>query len=146
EAPPKPKAPEQISAADLKKYKPNEAGAIPVIMYHRFVATEKINYLNRPPALFRNDLENMKARGYWPVNAWDVIANKMDVPLGKSPIVLTVDDALPSQFHIAVKNGEDKIDPDCAIGILTTFQKSSGWPAKATFFVLPKYGKNTDPF
>jgi peptidoglycan/xylan/chitin deacetylase (PgdA/CDA1 family) len=144
--PEKPKTPAKLSAADLKKYKPNEAGAIPVIMYHRFVASEKVNYLNRPPAMFRKDLEQMHALGYWPVNAWDVVANKMDVPAGKSPIVLTFDDALPSQFSTIMKNGEDKIDPDCAIGIMETFQKTSGWPARGTFFVLPKAGKNAEPF
>lgn len=141
-----PKAPAVISAADLKKFKPNEAGAIPVIMYHRFVATEKGNYLNRTPDAFRKDLETLHARGYWPVNAWDVIANKMDVPIGKSPVVLTFDDALPSQFRTVVKNGEEKIDPDCAVGIMESFRKTSGWPARATFFVLPKFGRNSDPF
>jgi hypothetical protein len=141
-----PKTPTTISDADLKKFKPNEAGAIPVVMYHRFIATEKPSYLNRTPAGFRNDLESLHKRGYWPVNAWDVIANKMDVPAGKSPIVLSFDDALPSQFRTIIKNGQEKIDPDCAVGIMESFQKKTGWPARATFFVLPKAGRNTDPF
>ena len=145
-APTKPKPATQISVADLQKHKPNEAGAIPVIMYHRFEAGEKTSYLNRPPALFRKDLETMKARGYWPVNAWDVVANRMNVPIGKSPIVLTFDDALPSQFRIVMRNGEDKIDADCAVGIMESFQKTSSWPARGTFFVLPKFGKNSEPF
>jgi peptidoglycan/xylan/chitin deacetylase (PgdA/CDA1 family) len=144
---PKP-APTTLSAADLKKYRPNESGAILVVMYHRIEANEKPSYLNRTPAQFRRDLETMHAQGYYPVNAIDVVNNDMDVPAGKTPIVLTFDDALPSQFRVAPKpDGGERIDPDCAIGIMGAFaKKNKDWPMRATFFVLPKKGRNTDPF
>ncbi|HEX8833855.1 MAG TPA: hypothetical protein VF719_06625, partial [Abditibacteriaceae bacterium] len=148
EAPPAPKAPVTISDADLTKHKPNEAGAIMVLMYHRIAGDEKSNDLNRPPAEFRKDLETLHAKGYYPVNAWDIVANKMDVPAGKTPVAITFDDALPTQFKLIQNSkGETKIDPNCAVGIMETFSKAHpDWPTRATFFVLPKKGKNSDPF
>lgn len=148
-APPKPKAPARISDADIAKYKPDESGAVMVVMYHRFNAGEADNDLNRRPQTFRRDLETMLARGYYPVNALDLVENKMDVPIGKTPIVLTFDDALPSQMRLVTgRDGQPHIDPDCAAGIMETFHKAhpNDWPLRGTFFVLPREGKGTDPF
>jgi peptidoglycan/xylan/chitin deacetylase (PgdA/CDA1 family) len=143
-----PAVPTRITDADLKKYKPNEAGAILAIMYHRIDAKEPASYLNRPPEHFRRDLERLHTLGYYPVNAFDVISNQMDVPAGKTPVVLTFDDALPSQFTTLPKpGGGQRIDPNCAVGIMETFaKKHHDWPMRATFFVLPKKGRNRDPF
>lgn len=144
---PKPAGPPRVSEEVLQKHKPNEAGAIMVIMYHRFLADEKETDLNRRPETFRKDLETLRAKNYYPVNAGDLAANTMDVPAGKTPVVLTFDDALPSQFRVIQRDGEAKIDPNCAVGILENFNKKHpDWPMKATFFVLPKEGRNSDPF
>jgi peptidoglycan/xylan/chitin deacetylase (PgdA/CDA1 family) len=146
-APPKPKGPPRVAQQVLDKVRPNEAGAVMVIMYHRFLADEPDNDLNRRPATFRKDLETLHAKGYYPVNASDFVDNNMDVPAGKTPVVLTFDDALPSQFKVIPKDGKPSIDPDCAVGILETFSKNNkDWPMRATFFVLPKEGRNTDSF
>lgn len=147
-APPKAKTPARISEADLKKYKPNESGAIMVLMYHRINAKEPDNDLNRKPESFRQDLEMLRARGYHPVTASELVGNTMDVPIGKTPVAITFDDALPTQFHLkAGAGGAPKIDRDCAVGILEKFHaKYPEWPAKATYFVLPKEGRNSDPF
>ena len=147
-APPKAKVPARISEADLKKYKPNESGAIMVLMYHRINAKESDNNLNRRPDSFRRDLEMLHARGYYPVTVSELVGNTMDVPIGKTPIALTFDDALPTQFQLKVgADGALKIDRDCAVGILEKFHtQHPAWPAKATFFVLPKAGRNSDPF
>jgi peptidoglycan/xylan/chitin deacetylase (PgdA/CDA1 family) len=147
QAPPKPKGPPHVSQPILDKARPNEAGAIMVIMYHRFLADEPNNDLNRQPASFRKDIETLHAKGYFPVNASDLVENNMDVPAGKTPVVLTFDDALPSQFKVTIKDGKPSIDPNCAVGILETFSKNNkDWPLRATFFVLPKEGRNTEPF
>jgi peptidoglycan/xylan/chitin deacetylase (PgdA/CDA1 family) len=147
EAPAKPKGPPQVSAAVLEKVRPNEAGAIMVIMYHRILATEKENDLNRRPDSFRKDLETLHAKNYYPVNASDLVNNTMDVPAGKTPVVLTFDDALPTQFKVLDKGGKPTIDPNCAVGIMETFSKKNpDWPQRATFFVLPKEGRNAEPF
>lgn len=143
-----PKPPPVVSEVDLKSYKPNEAGAVMVLMYHRISAAEPNGDLNRTPESFRKDLQDLYQRGYRPVNASDFVENKMDVPLGKSPVVLTFDDALPTQFKIITgTDGQPHIDPDCAVGILETFHKEHpDWAQKATFFVLPKEGRNGEPF
>src|SRR5438046_2074018 len=81
-APPKPKAPPQVSQVDLKSYKPNEAGAIMIIMYHRFNPKEKSSDLNRTPEEFKKDLENFYEKGYRPVTVSDLVNDRMDVPPG----------------------------------------------------------------
>jgi hypothetical protein len=90
----------------------------------------------------------LREGGYHPVTALELVTNTMDVPLGKTPVVITFDDALPSQFKIITgRDGKPHIDPDCAAGILETFNgQHPDWPTKATFFVLPKAGRNAEPF
>jgi len=111
------------------------------------MADEKNTDLNRQPETFRKDLETLRAKNYYPVNALDLAENKMDVPAGKTPVVITFDDALASQFRVMQKNGESKIDPNCAVGIMENFSKKfPDWPMQATFFVLPKEGRNAEPF
>ena len=146
--PPKPKIPRRVAEADLAKYRPNEAGAIMVLMYHRVRESEVDGDLNRRPATFRRDLQTLYDGGYYPVTALNLAENNMDVPIGKTPVVLTFDDALISQFHVIMgKDNTPHIDPNCAVGIMETFHKQHpDWPTRATFFVLPHEGKNGDPF
>jgi peptidoglycan/xylan/chitin deacetylase (PgdA/CDA1 family) len=147
-APPKAAPPTRISDADLTKHKPNEAGAVMVLMYHRIDADEPDNDLNRRPDTFRKDLETLYKKGYRPVTALEFVENRMDVPAGKTPVVITFDDALPTQFRIKTSaDGKPVIDRDCAVGIMQKFhEKHPDWATKATFFVLPKEGRNTHPF
>ena len=144
----KPTAPPRIGEGDLQKYKPNEAGAVMVLMYHRIEPKEKENDLNRRPDTFRKDLATLYAKGYRPVTALEFVENRMDVPAGKTPVVLTFDDALPTQFRIkAGADGQSVIDRDCAVGIMQKFHdQHPDWATKATFFVLPKEGRNANPF
>ncbi len=140
--------PDRVSQSDIEKFKPNEAGAIMTVMYHRVEAKEADADLNRQPDTFRRDLEQLHAKGYYPVTALEMVTNDMKVPAGKTPVVLTFDDALPSQFNIIQgSDGKPHIDPNCAVGIMESFNKKyPDWPTKATFFVLPKEGSNGEPF
>ena len=145
---PPPPPPPEISEIDLKTHKPNEAGSVMVLMYHDVVKDRPNDDLNRTPDQFRKDLQMLYDRKYHPVNAVEFVTNNMDVPVGKTPVVLTFDDARMSQFNVVTgADGNPHIDPDCAIGIMETFNKEhKDWPLKATFFVLPKEGRNGDPF
>jgi peptidoglycan/xylan/chitin deacetylase (PgdA/CDA1 family) len=145
---PAPKAKPTISEIDLKSYKPNEAGMIMIPMYHRIDPKEPNNELNRQPETFRADLERLYKEGYWPVTVSELVDNKMDVPAGKTPIALTFDDGLLTQFNIVTgMDGQPHIDPNCAVGIMETFAKAHpGWPTKATFFLMPPGGRNPQPF
>ena len=74
----------------------------------------------RTAEAFRNDLEFYYSNGYRMIRLKDYIDGIIDVPLGKSPIILTFDDGLENNFRI---NGLDEdgnliIDPNCAVGIL----------------------------
>jgi len=103
-------------------------------MYHDI--TQKERYLGRSAVHFKHDLERLYAEGYRPVNVSDFISNRMDLPAGCSPVVLTFDDSRKSQFKY-LPNGA--LDPNCAIAILNAFSESHpGWRRKATFFLLPR--------
>jgi peptidoglycan/xylan/chitin deacetylase (PgdA/CDA1 family) len=114
---------------------PNELGRIPILEYHvigtydaRFTVSQEH---------FRRDLQFMYDRGFRPVNVSDLLAKKIDLPAGLSPVVFTFDDASPSQFRYLERNGELVIDPTSAIGIWIEFQKThSDWGNKATFCLL----------
>ncbi|MGC8669072.1 MAG: polysaccharide deacetylase family protein [Chthonomonadales bacterium] len=146
--PAKPAEPARLSDAELKSYHANEAGAVMIVMYHHFDPNRPDSDLNRRPDTFRKDLEAFYKRGYRPVTLSEFLSGKMDVPGGKTPIVLTFDDASPTQFKVITgSDGKPSIAPDCAVGILETFHKTHpDWPTKGTFFVLPKEGRNQEPF
>jgi peptidoglycan/xylan/chitin deacetylase (PgdA/CDA1 family) len=112
----------------------NELGQVMVLEYHHIGVPE--DRWQRTPDNFRADLEYLWAHGYYPVNLADFASGQMDVPAGKSPVVLTFDDSTISQFRYL---DDGYIDPDCAVGILAAFHNAhpDDWPLRATFFVLP---------
>lgn len=117
---------------------PNEMGRIPVLEYHLIVPEEKGEF-TRTPERLRKDLEELKRRGYVPVNMTDVIDKKIqNLPRGMSPVVLVFDDASPSQFRYLERNGSLVIDPTSAVGILEKFAtENPDWPRRAVFCMLP---------
>ena len=128
--------------------KPNEAGVVPVLMYHSIdtkgvgkYKPDQVGSYVRSPAGFRKELQSMYDQGYRPVNLSEYLDNKIDLPLGKSPVVLTFDDARETQFKYLP---DGSVDPDCAVGILEEFAHAHpDWPMKATFFVQPSPGART---
>lgn len=140
-----------LSPAALADLRADEVGKIPILMYHAIGA--KTIYrgqrydrdgLNISPATFRKQLDAMYAAHWYPVNMRDVLTAHLDVPAGKTPVVLTFDDARGTQFHY-LKNGT--IDPDCAVGIMEAFHKKHpDWPERASFYVLPQSAWNPVPF
>lgn len=134
--PPPPPPPTEVSEADLRTYKPNEAGAVMVVMYHHIDPKKPDGPMNRTPASFRKDLESLYERGYLPVTLREFAENRMDLPAGKTPVVLTFDDSYITQFRYLDPAGS-AIDPDCAVGIMEKFSREHpDWKPKATFFVL----------
>lgn len=129
---------------------PNEVGAIPILMYHAIGAPAHHGSrydrhgLNISPEAFRKQLALMYKAGWFPVNMRDVLTARIDVPAGKTPVVLTFDDARESQFRY---QAEGAVDPNCAVGILLAFHASHPtWPLRATFYVLPRSQWNPVPF
>ena len=123
-----------LSAEELKLYLPNEAGVVPILEYHAICRKE--TWMGRSISNFKDDLERLYEEGYRPISLADYLSNRIDLPAGMSPVVLTFDDARRSQFNYAAGG---TLDPDCAVAILKDFAESHpDFPLKATFFVLPK--------
>lgn len=118
----------------------NEAGQIPILVYH-MIGKEEGRW-TRTPDNFRKDLGELYDKGYVLVPLNDYLRGDMDVPAGKSPAIITFDDSTPGHFRLLEKkNGETALDPDCAVGILKDFgAKHPGFGHVATFFV------NAEPF
>jgi peptidoglycan/xylan/chitin deacetylase (PgdA/CDA1 family) len=126
--------PAEPTDAELARAGVNEAGLVPILEYHNIKPGKAITF--RTPGQFRSDLQRLYTEGYRPVSLREYLQNRIDVPLGKHPVVLTFDDALRTQFRY---RPDGNIDPDCAIGILQRFHADHpDFPIKATFFVLPR--------
>lgn len=133
---------------DYKKYNVDEMGNVPIMMYHGIVnmldnetltktgSVDKDGY-HRTKESFIRDLEFFYQKGYRMIRLNDYVDGKIDVPLGKSPIVLTFDDGLVNNINIlGEENGELIIDPNSAIGILESFKKKyPDYNVTATFFL-----------
>ena len=139
-----------LTPAKLAALHADESGRIPILMYHaiggpsfRGTLYDKEG-LNIAPATFRKHLDLMYAAHWYPVNMRDVLTSHVSVPAGKTPVVLTFDDARGTQFRY-LKNGQ--VDPNCAVGILHAFHKKHpDWPLRAAFYVLPQSAWNPVPF
>jgi peptidoglycan/xylan/chitin deacetylase (PgdA/CDA1 family) len=106
-------------------------------MYHQIRADGGGDY-DLTPAEFRRELEQLYRLGYRPVRAIDLVTGRLDVPAGKSPVVLTFDDSTKEQLAYG-PNGQVK--PDTAVGIMLTFaRKHPDFKLAGTFFV------NREPF
>jgi peptidoglycan/xylan/chitin deacetylase (PgdA/CDA1 family) len=119
---------------DYQKIRPNEAGRVMIIMYHSL--GEKEAYYVSTPDILRQNLQDLYDRDYFLVSLKDFVNNTMDVPAGKTPVVLTFDDGHQSNFNIIEKSGELTIDPDSAVGIIDNFyEKNPDFGKAATFFL-----------
>lgn len=117
----------------------NELGYIPVLSYHR-IGTPEGEY-TRTPADLRSDLALLHKEGFVPINVRDLVAGNIDLPAGKSPVVLTFDDASPDQYRIL---DDGTLDPDCAVAILQEAVQAGQWEPRASFFCdfdVPPFGQ-----
>jgi len=92
----------------------NEIGDIMVVMYHGIKDNPPYH---RSKDDFIRDLQYFYDNNYYLISMKDYLSQQIDVPLGKTPIVLTFDDGLSSTFALV----ENEVDPESAIGILETF-------------------------
>lgn len=111
----------------------NLDGGVLVLMYHKFA--EKETRYDRSFQHFRHDLERLYDMGFRPTTVSEYLSNHLDIPAGASPVVITIDDANPTQFRL---NDDGSVDPDCAVGIWQDFASTHpDFPVKATWYVLP---------
>ncbi|MBA2441249.1 MAG: polysaccharide deacetylase family protein [Rubrobacter sp.] len=126
----------------------DESGMVMVLEYHRVGGDPGLAPdWTISPEDFRAQLELLHENDYYPINLRDLLDNRVDVPAGKTPVVLTFDDSSDTQFTM-VQDGEGWVpDPDGAVGILQQFhEENPDWPMSATFFVLPEADPPNDLF
>lgn len=112
----------------------NELGQVPILVYHLIGSKE--GRWTRTPENLRKDLAELEERGYVSVSLTDYLTSNINIPAGKSPVVLTFDDSTPGQFRLLESNGELAVDPNCAVGILREFaEKHPDFGNAATFFI-----------
>ena len=117
---------------------PNELGLIPILMYHTCLPASGSDW-NRTPAAFRGDLAYLYAHGYYLTSMHQFVAGTLDIPAGKSPVLLTFDDGAESQFRYLLRpDGTLGIDPDSAVGILEdTVARHPDFGHAGVFYVPP---------
>jgi peptidoglycan/xylan/chitin deacetylase (PgdA/CDA1 family) len=124
--------PAGLSEDDLKRLRPNELGWVLVLEYHLIESPD--SQYSRSPESLRQDLEQLYELGYYPITFRDLGAAKIDIPAGRSPVVLTFDDSSDGQFRILP---DGSVDPTSAWGIMQAFHaEHPDWPLVATFFPL----------
>ena len=127
----------------------NELGKVPIMMYHgiKNISDSETDYIGgnvdkdgytRTAESFKEDLEFYYQKGYRMVKLSDYINGNIDVPYGKSPIILTFDDG--NANNILVKgldeDGNIIIDENSAVGILESFKKKyPDYNVTAIFFI-----------
>lgn len=127
-----PPTPPPAPAADPAAVRADELGRVPVLMYHQLLANPRSSY-DQTPAQFRAELVTLYRSGYRTVTAGDLVAGRIDVPAGRSPVVLTFDDSTVSQYA-ELPGG--RVDPRSAVGILLDVARRYGEPRPvATFYV-----------
>jgi hypothetical protein len=109
----------------------NELGQVLTIVYHEIGFEE--NDSTRTPDGLRADLALLEDEGFFPITVRDFVAGNIDIPAGKSPVVITFDGSRPGQYRIL---DDGSVDSDCAVGILQKAAESKNWAARATFFCL----------
>jgi peptidoglycan/xylan/chitin deacetylase (PgdA/CDA1 family) len=126
-----------VPGVDPASVHANEIGVVPVLMYHQFVASPKGVY-DQTPAQLRAELTRLYHEGYRTITAAALVAGRIDVPAGKSPMVLTFDDATTSQYG---ELADGSVDPKSGLGILLAVARANGEEQPvATFYV------NEEPF
>ncbi|MFB4316186.1 polysaccharide deacetylase family protein [Actinomadura sp. 21ATH] len=112
--------------------KANELGQIPVIMYHRIVDRPDLP-LDRTPKEFREELVRLAGEGYVPITAGEFASGHINVPAGRSPVVLTFDDSTPSHFAL---DPAGRPKPNTAVAIIQEVARQHpGFRATATFYL-----------
>jgi peptidoglycan/xylan/chitin deacetylase (PgdA/CDA1 family) len=122
---------QQTAAERARSLEPNELGLVPVLMHHQI--RKGGSTYDMTAGQFRGELARLWSDGFYPVKASDLVSGRLDVPKGRSPVVLTFDDATNNQIAFLP---DGRLDPESAVGILEDFAASHpGFPATGTFYV-----------
>ncbi|MGN9839366.1 polysaccharide deacetylase family protein [Nonomuraea sp. H19] len=115
----------------------NEAGLVPVLMYHR-ILPKRYAAIDRTPDQLKKELEKLAQQGYVPITAREFATGRIPVPAGKFPVVLTFDDGHPSHFALDA-NGNPAAGTAVAV-IQDVARRYPSFRPVATFWI------NKEPF
>ena len=114
----------------------NENGKIMILMYHKFAEEQKDGW-TRSFNNFKKDLEILYEKNYYPINLSDYINGYIDVPYGKTPIVLTFDDGTAGQLSFERVDGNLVPKKNTAVSIYKKFcEEHPDFPMKGTFYIM----------
>lgn len=118
-------------------YEYNENGKIIIIMYHKFAEKEGSDEWTRSFDNFYDDLKYLYDHGYRSISLNDYIDNDIKVPVGCTPVILTFDDGVKSQFNlIKDEKGNLIVNPNSAVGIMEKFYSEyPDFGLNGTFFI-----------
>lgn len=107
-----------------------------IVMYHKF-AEEETDEWTRSYEHFYDDLLYLYQHGYRTISLSDYLNNEIKVPVGCTPIILTFDDGLKSQFHfLKDENGNLMVNPQSAVGIMEKFyEEYPEFGLNGTFYI-----------
>ncbi len=140
--------PEQETVrTDYAAFLPNEAGKIPVVMFHKFVVAFEAgmdkNYTNTFEQL-EVLLQYFYDHQYRLISMDDFLNGNITVAAGYKPLVFTFDDGTPSQFNLVEEAGILKLNPDTAVGVMQAFyEKHPDFGLHANFYLNMDIGEST---
>ena len=124
---PKHRTPAEIA----RNLEPDELGVVPVLMHHQIRPNGSV--YDMTATQFRTELTRLWRDGFYPVRASDLVEGRLDIPKGRSPVVLTFDDATNNQVGFLP---DGQLDPSSGLGVLEAFSATHhDFPAAATFYV-----------
>lgn len=104
----------------IKDLRPNELGTIPVVMYHNLVdSPDEEGYYARSFDNFKADMIRLHKEGYFPITMKAWVSGIIDVPAGKTPVVLTFDDGHSTDLQL---DADGKPTAKCVVGIMEAVQ------------------------
>ncbi len=124
---------------DYDAVKPNEAGKIMVIMFHNFIEEYKAGWdklYSIELESFRQLLQRLYDLDYRLISLSDYLNNTIDIPMGTIPIIFTFDDGRASQFSLEKIDGEFKLNPNTAVGVMKQFyEEHPDFGLAGSFFI-----------
>jgi hypothetical protein len=86
-------------AVDPAEVGADELGVVPVMMYHQ-IREDGGSEWDMSPDEFRAELTRLFDMGFVPIRTVDLVRGEIDIPAGRSPVVLTFDDSPRNQARL----------------------------------------------